>query len=405
MRDDATDAIRQVGAALAQPCAAPPGTPVVAACSGGADSTFLVHALSAHSASWPLVGVVFVDHGLRDITAEAGASQAAAQAAGVPWTCSEVTLDPSGNTQEQARNARYAALLKAAPHGTLVATGHTREDQAETVLQRLIRGSGLRGLSAISARDGRIIRPMLNVGRWAARNAGIPYAEDPSNATDRYQRNRIRHDVLPRLEVESAGAIEHLASLADRATEELEFIDALFDALSLSDINLGDLPPRIASLLVRWRGNRELPRGVRPGAAALNQAARLLVERAENASTSLGKGWAAQASSGRLTFTHDRDSRESLVLPCPGTYRLPHIGVELIPAHQLENDEPMEHNLNTWLRADKLRWPLKLTREPAREQAERTWALRDAPGALVWSSDQPDSVPDGDLFFRMTFSV
>jgi len=245
---------------------------------------------------------------------------------------------------------------------------------------------------------------MLEITRAVIETSGIPYAEDPTNPTNQYQRNRIRHEVLPRLEVESAGAVSHLAALASRASEELALIDALCEALSLEEADLGDLPVEMAALIVRWRANRELPRAVRPRSPAVEQAAQLLVHRAMNATTSLGKGWAASTSEGRLTFVPDEDSREGLVLPSPGSYRLPHVTVELIPANRVEDNAGVDHKLNVWLRADQVRWPLKLTREPAQEEGPRGWFLRDAPGTLLWRSDKPTPNTEGDLLFRMIFS-
>ena len=80
MSDPTESAIEQVGVALAGECALPAGNPIVAACSGGADSVFLVHALAAHQDTWPLASVVFIDHGLREVTTEARASRGAAEA-------------------------------------------------------------------------------------------------------------------------------------------------------------------------------------------------------------------------------------------------------------------------------------------------------------------------------------
>ena len=115
MRTDLQAAIAQVAESMHEDCRVPDGTPIFAACSGGADSCFLVHALAAHRERWPLAGVVFIDHGLRDVDAEAEASRNAAERAGAPWTRRAVRLGAHGNVQENARLARYDARRAARP--------------------------------------------------------------------------------------------------------------------------------------------------------------------------------------------------------------------------------------------------------------------------------------------------
>ena len=400
-----SSALDRIERFIAERCAVPDRTPIVAACSGGADSTFLVDALARLSARWPLKRVLFVDHGLRPVDGEAAASRRAADRAGAPWERLTVALPKTGNLQGQAREARYGALLRATPEGAMLATGHTLDDQAETVVQRLIRGSGLRGLSGISPRDGRLVRPLLSTRRSETRELTLGYEEDPTNDTSAYQRNRLRHDVLPRLEQESPGAIVHLASLAERVGDELGLIDALLETLGAHELDLGGLPLEATAHIVRWRANRELPRDVRPREAALLQAAKLLVARAPGGATSLGQGWAARAERGRLSFVPENDSRESLVLASPGSYRLPRLVVELTPADRVQHGGVVEDTLTTWLRSEELRWPLRLTREAVRDGARRHWVLSDAPGERLWGSDDQGEAKDGDLRFRMIFSA
>lgn len=172
----------------------PAGTPLVAAVSGGADSVALAWALALQHERWPLTAVLFVDHGLRDVSAERDAAKAAAEAAHTRFIEARVTLAP-GNVQASARRARYQALIATArqlDERTRVATGHTSSDQAETVLARLARGAGLPGLAGLAPCRGRLVRPLLAVSRRATRALGLPFVDDPSNASPRFQRNRLR---------------------------------------------------------------------------------------------------------------------------------------------------------------------------------------------------------------------
>ncbi len=202
---------------------ASPVDPILVATSAGPDSTALLAALAALRAEG-LVGPLFalhVDHGLRPGgTLDAEACRAACRRLGVPFEAVAVVVAP-GNVQAQARRARYAALAEAAARlgATRIATGHTRTDQAETVLLRLARGAGARGLAGIPARRGALIRPLLDRSRaeglaYLAR-LGLGWQDDPSNATPRYARNRLRQRLWPVL-LEMNPAVESaLARAAD----------------------------------------------------------------------------------------------------------------------------------------------------------------------------------------------
>jgi tRNA(Ile)-lysidine synthase len=200
-----------------------PETPVLVALSGGADSTSLVAALAAlrDAGRAGPVSACHVDHGLRpDSAADAGACRALCERLGVPLRVVAVQVG-GGNLQAAARRARYAALRAVAAEvgAARIATAHTRSDQAETVLLRLSRGAGARGLAGIPPRRGAIVRPLIDRSRaevlsyLAAR--GLPHREDPTNATARFDRNRVRHEVLPALERLRPGAEAALARAAD----------------------------------------------------------------------------------------------------------------------------------------------------------------------------------------------
>lgn len=198
------------------------GTRVACAVSGGADSTAL---LALAVAAGLDVTAVHVDHGLRPGSAEEAAHvQALANRLGRSFRAAraEVAAGPGG-LQERARTARYERLEAVATElgCARIAVGHTRTDQAETVLHRMLRGAGLAGLGAIPWRRGRVIRPLLGVGRRQVlaflAERGQTFLEDPSNERADFLRVRLRREVQPLLESLVPGVEERLAALAGDA--------------------------------------------------------------------------------------------------------------------------------------------------------------------------------------------
>jgi tRNA(Ile)-lysidine synthase len=215
--------ITLVRTTLAEFALAPRGTTVLVAVSGGADSMALLHVLAGlrRRGAFGLFAHG-VDHGLR---AEAGAeldlAETFARSLDVPFSRSRVAVPPGGNLQARARDARWTALAEAAARAGAerIATGHHADDRAETVLMRILRGTGARGLAALPPLDGERVRPMLRARRrdveaHVARHR-IPYATDPSNRNPRFLRTRVRYELLPALERLSPNVVEHLCALAD----------------------------------------------------------------------------------------------------------------------------------------------------------------------------------------------
>jgi tRNA(Ile)-lysidine synthase len=180
-----------------------PTGPLVIALSGGADSA--VCAWAALDAGAEL-RAVFVDHGFAESAQMAEAARSVASHLGV--LLDEVPVEvPTGPSPEgQARSVRLAALEGALESGETLLTGHTADDQAETVLGNVLRGSGAAGLAGIPGRRDRWARPLLEIDRATVRAAadalGLPYVDDPTNASLAPRRNRLRHQVLPRLREE-----------------------------------------------------------------------------------------------------------------------------------------------------------------------------------------------------------
>ncbi|HEV8055700.1 MAG TPA: tRNA lysidine(34) synthetase TilS [Nocardioidaceae bacterium] len=215
-----------------------PDQTVLVACSGGPDSTALAlgAAFESRHAGWRVVAVV-VDHGLQP-----GSDRVATQVAQLlrgrglaPVDVVAVAVDQRGEGLEAAaRRARYAALDEAAHRhaADVVLLGHTLDDQAETVLLGLARGSGARSLAGMAERSGRYRRPLLSLTRDTTRAAcaaeGAPVWEDPHNHDDRFARVRVRHDVLPVLESAlGPGCAQALARTARLLRDDADALDAL----------------------------------------------------------------------------------------------------------------------------------------------------------------------------------
>lgn len=231
---------RAVRAALAELA---PGSAVVVALSGGADSLALAAAVAFEAPGLGLTAhAVTVDHGLQDASADvAAAAAAAASGLGLAASVVRIAVGAGGGPEAAAREARYAALAAEASRvgAAAVLTGHTLDDQAETVLLGLARGSGsgsLQGMAAASAlSEGvRLLRPLLGVRRTTTRSAceaeGLVPWDDPHNGDPRFARARVRQRVLPVLETElGPGIAEALARTADQAREDAEAFAAMID--------------------------------------------------------------------------------------------------------------------------------------------------------------------------------
>jgi tRNA(Ile)-lysidine synthase len=252
-----------------------PGDRVAVAVSGGADSVCLLHVLLALAPRLHLtLSVLHVNHNLRGDASRADAAFVRSLAAGLnlPFTLHDLDLSTGpGNLEQSARNARLAFFHDHLARGlaTRIALGHTRSDQAETVLFRFLRGSGATGLAAIRPVTGRgIVRPFIDIERpeivGFLRDRAIPWREDATNATLDFARNRIRHQLLPQLAHEwNPALVEALAQTADLSLAEEAYWQAEIDRLAglhltrrgaailMSAATLAALPLAAARRLVR----------------------------------------------------------------------------------------------------------------------------------------------------------
>jgi tRNA(Ile)-lysidine synthase len=247
----------------------PPGAHVGVAVSGGVDSVFLLEALRELAPRWNLhLSVVHIEHGIRgaDSHADAAFVQQLAARHGLPFHLRQADVPAiHDNLEQAARQVRQVFFADLLSTGAVdrIATGHTRSDQAETVLYRILRGSGLAGLSGIlPITQERIVRPLLELDRadiecWL-RKRSIQWREDETNQDQSYARNRLRHEILPLLRESFNPRLDdtlgHLATLAQ--DEEIFWATqldrkALPGPQILSTLELTGSPVALARRLIR----------------------------------------------------------------------------------------------------------------------------------------------------------
>lgn len=217
--------LRIVERTLREECRLAAGDCLLLAVSGGSDSTALLHVMARLA---PRFGIGLfahgVDHGLRaEASRELDIAAGLARDLDIEFSRSQISVAHGGNLQARAREARYAALERRANElgSAIIVTAHHADDRAETVLLRLMRGSGLAGLGVLAPREQRLLRPMIRARKtdiWAhLRRHELAYSSDPSNENTRYLRVKVRKEILPMLLAASPGIVEHLCAIADQA--------------------------------------------------------------------------------------------------------------------------------------------------------------------------------------------
>lgn len=211
------------------------GTRVLAACSGGPDSAAMLAALARLGAELGLsLQAASVDHGLRKEAArDVAIAREQAEQLGVGFHALKVEIGAERSVEAEARAARYAVLKQLAAElgASRIAVGHTLDDQAETVIMRLLRGAGVEGLAGIAPlREDGVMRPLIDCSRQQvhayARARFARIAEDASNLDTRFERVRIRCHLLPALQEADPAVVRHLARMADDARERARSIRA-----------------------------------------------------------------------------------------------------------------------------------------------------------------------------------
>jgi tRNA(Ile)-lysidine synthase len=215
---------------------------VLVAASGGADSTALLLLLRflAPRLDATLVGLAHFNHGLRgrDADLDEDACRDLAEQVGLPFVSERgdvagLASAPHVSLEDAGRRLRYAFFERAASHlgATRVAVGHTKDDQAETVLLNLLRGAGTRGVAGIPVRRGVIVRPLIDcrhdeLVEWLT-DQRVAFREDASNRDPRFLRNRVRHELLPVARKLEPALVEGLTRTAEIARADADLLDQL----------------------------------------------------------------------------------------------------------------------------------------------------------------------------------
>ncbi|MGI8625967.1 MAG: tRNA lysidine(34) synthetase TilS [Geodermatophilaceae bacterium] len=311
--------------------------PVRVACSGGADSLALAAAVSfvaRRDGYGPVCGLT-VDHGLQpDSTERAQRTATILTDIGLePVHILTVQVGTEGGPEAAARTARYEALQRGVWNtGGCVALGHTRDDQAETVLLGLGRGSGPRSIAGMQTYQGVWWRPFLDLPRAttvkACQALGLPIWDDPHNHDPAYRRVRLRHEVLPLLdEVLGGGTSAALARTAALLREDLDALDALAKQWQtehhatgeiLPAAGLAELPAALRQRVLRlWLIGRSVPE---LGSVHLAEVGRMITDWHGQGPLDLPGGFSLTRTSGTLTLKsgalHGRASPQSAV-PTP----------------------------------------------------------------------------------------
>jgi tRNA(Ile)-lysidine synthase len=292
----------------------PAGTALVAMLSGGRDSVCLVD-LAVRLLGAGDVTAMHVNYGLRD--------DSDADEAHCAQLCERIGVhlqverprrpEGPGNLQAWARDARYAAAARLAlPEDGLIATGHTADDQVETILYRLASSPSRRALLGMRPHDGKLVRPLLGFSRAQTtaycEERGLGWRDDPTNAEPSYARNRVRHGLAPALAEVHPAAAANVLRTAELLRDEAEVLDALVAAEldgsggsprgTIELERLAELPPALRRLVVQQLADRAAGR---PVAGAANHAEEVAaLRRTGTAMLDLGGGVRAIAERGLL---------------------------------------------------------------------------------------------------------
>ena len=311
-----------------------PGDTVIAAVSGGADSVALLFALYLlkDSLGFTLEAAHF-NHGLRGEESDRDAEfvRDLCDRFDIPLHVgtARVTAGKKG-LEAAARDARYSYFSTLSGK---IATAHTADDNAETVLMHLVRGTGLKGLGGISPVRGNLIRPMLSITRQEVlellEEYHLAFVEDSSNGTDAFLRNRLRHHVVPLLKEENPRLAENLSAMALQLRRDEEALEAMTvadaDVMTLRSMAPA-LRSRSVAAFLKKNGVKE------PESRHLALVEKLIDSDNPSAQADLPGGVAVAREYGKLVLREDSLSLETVELPENGVIELPRLGLRVICA-------------------------------------------------------------------------
>ena len=317
-----------------------PGDKIICAVSGGADSMALLFAMYLLREKLNVsLSAAHFNHNLRG--AEADEDEAFVRSFCDRYDIelfagSETVTAGKKGLEAAARDARYA-FFQTLPGK--IATAHTANDNAETVLMHLVRGTGLKGLGAIAPIRGNVIRPMLTVTRQEVLDFlteyHISFREDSSNGTDQFLRNRLRHHVMPLLAGENPRIAENLSAMALRLRQDEAALTACAGEHPMDVDSLRQAKPAIRSRalekFLKESGVKE------PEAEHIALAEALVFSEKPSASAQFPGGVTITRRYGELAAQAKEPPLEHIVLTCPGSLNLPRWRVECVPAREIIN--------------------------------------------------------------------
>jgi len=321
------------------------GDTAVCAVSGGADSVALLFALYLLKEKLGIrLEAAHFNHRLRDFESDRDEAfvRELCDRYDVPLHVGSGNVLPGEKGLEAAaRDARYAFFDTLSGK---IATAHTADDNAETVLMHMVRGTGLKGLGGISPVRGNLIRPMLLVTREEVleflQEYHLSYVEDSSNRTDVFLRNRLRHHVMPLLRQENPKLGENLSAMALRLRMDADVLEQMTDVSHELDVaEVAAMHPairsRVLDAFLKQAGVKE------PDAANIAQAEALLLSDRPSAKAEFPGGVILCRQYGKLVVAEAEDSVSQVELFCPGSIEIPSLGlrVSCCPAEEVINTE------------------------------------------------------------------
>lgn len=324
--------LNKLCAALREETMILPGDRVTCAVSGGADSIALLFGMYLLKDKLGIIlGAAHFNHHLRGEESDRDEDFVRRFCAGydIPLEVGGAQVQPGKKGLEAAaREARYGFLRRLPGK---IATAHTADDNAETVLMHLLRGTGLRGLGGINPISGNVIRPMLSITRQEVEafleEYHLPHREDSSNAGNDFLRNRLRHQVMPLLKSENPSVSQTISAMARRVRQDEDFLASMLEEVMPPVSRLRQLPAplqcRYAERFLKQSGIPE------PEQAHISGVLNLIASPKPSARLDFPGGIVIARDYENLVRLRQRPIPEAVMLPMPGSVTLPQWGIQV----------------------------------------------------------------------------